>query len=50
MDDLEKFCEVLEEENVNFIKRPKEGKMKFIAFVRDPTGYWIEIIQRRAKM
>lgn len=31
--------------NVKFIKRPDEGKMKGLAFIEDPDGYWIEILQ-----
>jgi len=29
---------------VEFVKRPNDGKMKGIAFIRDPDGYWIEIL------
>lgn len=29
---------------VRFVKRPDEGRMKDIAFVADPDGYWIEIL------
>ena len=28
-----------------FIKKPDEGKMKGLAFIEDPDGYWIEILQ-----
>lgn len=28
-----------------FIKRPEQGKMRDVAFVKDPDGYWIEIVQ-----
>lgn len=31
--------------DVVFVKRPDEGKMKNVAFIRDPDGYWIEIIE-----
>lgn len=31
--------------NVPFVKRPEQGKMKDVAFIRDPDGYWIEIVQ-----
>ena len=31
--------------NVVFKKRPEEGSMKNIAFIKDPDGYWIEIVQ-----
>jgi len=30
---------------VAFVKRPEDGKMKDIAFIKDPDGYWIEIVQ-----
>ena len=30
---------------VEFKKRPEEGTMKDIAFIKDPDGYWIEIIE-----
>lgn len=28
-----------------YVKRPEQGKMKDVAFVKDPDGYWIEIVQ-----
>jgi len=30
---------------VPFVKRPEQGKMKDVAFIKDPDGYWIEIIE-----
>jgi lactoylglutathione lyase len=30
---------------VKFIKRPEDGNMKGIAFIEDPDGYQIEILQ-----
>lgn len=30
---------------VEFIKRPDQGKMKDVVFVKDPDGYWIEVVQ-----
>ncbi|XP_017786240.1 PREDICTED: lactoylglutathione lyase [Nicrophorus vespilloides] len=41
--DVEKACERFEKLGVNFIKKPQDGKMKTIAFITDPDGYWIEI-------
>jgi lactoylglutathione lyase len=29
---------------VEFVKRPNDGKMKGLAFIKDPDGYWIEIL------
>lgn len=46
VDDLDKSCEYLESKQVSFKKKPSEGNMRGIAFVYDPDGYWIEIIQR----
>lgn len=43
--DVYRACERLEALGVDFVKRPDDGKMKGIAFVRDPDGYWIEILQ-----
>jgi lactoylglutathione lyase len=34
-----------DENDVVFVKRPADGKMKDIGFIRDPDGYWIEVIQ-----
>ena len=30
---------------VVFQKRPEDGSMKDIAFIKDPDGYWVEIIE-----
>lgn len=30
---------------VLFVKRPDQGKMKDVAFIKDPDGYWIEIVE-----
>lgn len=42
--DVHAACERFERLGVPFVKRPDEGKMKGIAFIRDPDGYWIEIL------
>ena len=34
-----------ESNNVPFVKRPNDGKMKNLAFISDPDGYWIEILE-----
>lgn len=46
--DVEKACERFERLNVEFIKKPDGGKMKGIAFIKDPDGYWIEILSSSA--
>ena len=41
--DLESACQRFEALGVSFQKRPQDGTMKDIAFIKDPDGYWIEI-------
>lgn len=31
--------------NVKFVKRPEDGTMREIAFISDPDGYWIEVLE-----
>jgi lactoylglutathione lyase len=42
--DVYEACQRFESLSVKFVKRPDEGKMKGLAFIRDPDGYWIEIL------
>ncbi len=42
--DVHAACERFERLGVSFVKRPDDGKMKGIAFIKDPDGYWIEIL------
>ena len=44
MPDVYAACERLERLGVEFVKRPDDGSMKGLAFVKDPDGYWIEIL------
>ncbi|KAF9596363.1 hypothetical protein IFM89_009711 [Coptis chinensis] len=43
VDDTYEACERFESLGVEFVKKPDDGKMKGIAFIKDPDGYWIEI-------
>lgn len=43
--DLGHACERFESLGVPFQKRPDDGAMKGIAFIKDPDGYWIEIFE-----
>ncbi|EAU33627.1 lactoylglutathione lyase [Aspergillus terreus NIH2624] len=45
VDDLNAACERFESLNVNWKKRLTDGRMKNVAFILDPDGYWIEVIQ-----
>jgi lactoylglutathione lyase len=38
-------CQRFEELQVDFVKKPNAGKMQNLAFIRDPDGYWIEILE-----
>jgi lactoylglutathione lyase len=42
--DVEAACARFDQLGVPFVKRPQDGKMKGIAFIKDPDGYWIEIL------
>ncbi|MBM6550376.1 lactoylglutathione lyase [Marinomonas ostreistagni] len=41
--DLEGACQRFDDLGVTFQKRLSDGKMNYIAFIKDPDGYWIEI-------
>ncbi|NLO80528.1 MAG: lactoylglutathione lyase [Xanthomonadaceae bacterium] len=43
--DLDAAVRWFDENGVEFVKRPDEGKMKDVAFIKDPDGYWIEIVE-----
>ncbi|KAI0250149.1 glyoxalase I [Lactifluus subvellereus] len=42
---VEEACARFERLGVPFKKRLTDGKMKNIAFILDPDGYWIEVLQ-----
>jgi lactoylglutathione lyase len=42
--DVYEACERFERLGVEFVKRPDDGQMKGIAFIKDPDGYWVEIL------
>ena len=43
--DIKAACQRFEELGVDFQKRLTDGRMRDIAFIKDPDGYWVEIIQ-----
>ncbi|WP_114964824.1 lactoylglutathione lyase [Alkalilacustris brevis] len=43
--DIAAACARFDEMGVTFQKRLGEGGMKEIAFIKDPDGYWIEVVQ-----
>jgi len=42
--DIETACARFEALDVPFQKRLADGRMKHLAFIKDPDGYWVEII------
>ena len=42
--DVQAACNRFEAHGVEFVKRPDDGQMKGLAFIKDPDGYWIEIL------
>jgi len=47
--ELEAACARFEELGVPFQKRLSDGRMKSLAFIKDPDGYWVEIISNRVR-
>lgn len=45
VDNLDAACERFNSLKVPFKKQLDQGSMKNIAFIMDPDGYWIEILQ-----
>ena len=43
--DLDSAIRWFDENQVVYVKRPEQGKMKDVAFIKDPDGYWIEIVE-----
>ncbi|XP_073349427.1 lactoylglutathione lyase-like [Pagrus major] len=42
--DVYTACDMFKKQGVTFVKKPEAGKMKDLAFIQDPDGYWIEIL------
>lgn len=43
--DVVAACERFEALQVPFQKRLSDGRMNHLAFIKDPDGYWVEVIQ-----
>ena len=43
--DLDAAVAWFDQHQVTYVKRPDQGKMKDVAFIKDPDGYWIEIVE-----
>ncbi|CAM4109897.1 Lactoylglutathione lyase [Pseudomonas reidholzensis] len=46
--DVVAACERFEALDVPFQKRLADGRMNHLAFIKDPDGYWVEVIQPTA--
>eukprot|EP00879_Flechtneria_rotunda_P001465 GHRR01001619.1.p1 GENE.GHRR01001619.1~~GHRR01001619.1.p1 ORF type:complete len:183 (+),score=46.31 GHRR01001619.1:210-758(+) len=46
--DVYAACDRFADLNVEFVKKPDGGSMKGLAFIKDPDGYWIEILNPEA--
>mgnify|MGYP003852722295 CR=1 FL=1 len=44
--DVYEACARLDTLGVDYVKRPDDGSMKGLAFIKDPDGYWIELITK----
>ena len=45
MDNLDAACQRFEDLKCSWKKRLTDGRMKNVAFLLDPDGYWVEVIQ-----
>lgn len=45
--DFEAAIAHFDEHGVEYQKRPEDGAMKHIAFIKDPDGYWVEILSAK---
>ena len=46
--DVHAACSRFEKHNITFVKKADDGSMKPLAFIKDPDGYWIEIMEAKA--
>lgn len=47
VDNIQAACNRLEDRGYKFQKKLTDGRMRHIAFVKDPDGYWVEIIGQK---
>jgi lactoylglutathione lyase len=43
--DLDAAVRWFDDNAVPYVKRPEQGKLRDVAFIKDPDGYWIEIVE-----
>ena len=47
VDNLQAACQRIEDAGYRFQKKLSDGRMRHIAFVLDPDGYWVEIVGQK---
>ena len=47
VDNIHAACQRIEDAGYTFQKRLTDGRMKSIAFAKDPDGYWVEVVSQR---
>jgi lactoylglutathione lyase len=47
VDNIQAACKRLEDAGYKFQKKLTDGRMRHIAFVLDPDGYWVEVIGQK---
>jgi len=46
VDNIQAACQRIEDAGYKFQKKLTDGRMRNIAFVLDPDGYWVEVVAR----
>jgi lactoylglutathione lyase len=46
VDNIQAACQRIEDAGYKFQKKLSDGRMRNIAFVLDPDGYWVEVVAR----
>jgi len=47
VDNIQAACKRIEDAGYRFKKKLTDGRMRHIAFVLDPDGYWVEVIGQK---
>ena len=47
VDNLQAACQRIEDAGYKFQKKLTDGRMRHIAFVLDPDGYWVEVVGQK---
>ncbi len=48
VDNIQAACQRIEDAGYRFQKKLTDGRMRHIAFVLDPDGYWVEVIGQKS--